>query len=75
MKQGIIKGFAIAAFAVAMSISGSAAAAPPNIACTATLAGKTVYVVSGSYRYYYICRPPTWVFVKACPINGGPCFF
>ena len=75
MKQGIIKGFAIAASVAAMSASGSAAAAAPNIACTATLAGKTVYVQSGSYRYYYICRPPTWIFVKACPINGGPCMY
>ena len=57
MKQGIIKGLAIAAFAVAMSISGNAAAAGPNIACTASLSGKTVYVQSGGYRYYYICRP------------------
>lgn len=75
MKQGIIKGLAIAAFAVAMSISGHAAAAGPNIACTSSLAGKTVYIVSGSYRYYYYCSPPNWIFVKACPINGGPCIF
>ncbi|MBP6750916.1 MAG: hypothetical protein KA144_14880 [Xanthomonadaceae bacterium] len=75
MKQGIIKGVAIAAFAVAMSISGSASAAGPNIVCSTSLAGKTVHIVSGNYRYYYICRPPTWIFVKACPINGGPCFF
>lgn len=75
MKQGIIKGLAIAAFAVAMSISGNAAAAGPNIACTSSLAGKTVYIVSGSYRYYYYCSPPNWIFVKACPINGGSCIF
>lgn len=75
MKQGIIKGVAIAFLVAGMSMSGTASAAPPNIACTGSLSGKTVYVQSGGYRYYYICRPPNWIFVKACPINGGPCFF
>jgi hypothetical protein len=59
MKQGIMKGIAVAVFALAMSISGTASASTPNIACTATLAGKTAYVQSGGWRYYYICRPPT----------------
>ncbi len=75
MKHGIMKGVAIALFAAAMSISGTASAAGPNIACTGSLAGKTVYVVSGSYRYYYFCSPPNWIFVKACPIGGGSCIF
>ena len=73
MKQGLMKGIAIAVFVAAMSVSSTASAAGPNIVCSTSLAGKTVYIQSGGWRYYYICRPPTWVFVKACPIGGGPC--
>jgi hypothetical protein len=77
MKQGITKGItrgvAVALFAAAMSIAGTASAAGPNIACTPSLNGTVVYVVSGAYRYYYQCRTPTWVFLRACPIAGGPC--
>lgn len=73
MKQGLMKGIAIAVFVAAMSVSSTASAAGPNIACTSSLAGKTVYILSNGWRYYYICRPPTWIFVRACPVGGGSC--
>lgn len=73
MKQGIMKGIAIAVFVAAMSISSAASAAGPNIVCAGSLTGKTVYILSGGYRHYYICRPPVWVYVRSCPVNGGPC--
>jgi hypothetical protein len=72
MKHGFMKGIAIAVFVAAMSVSSTASAAP-NIACTASLAGKTVYILGGGYRHYYICRPPTWIYLRSCPVNGGPC--
>jgi hypothetical protein len=70
MKQGFIKGIAIAVFVAAMSVSSTASAAGPNIACTAALANQTVYIVSGGY---YICKPPTWIYLRSCPIGGGSC--
>jgi hypothetical protein len=73
MKRGIMKGIAIVLFATAMSISGPVSAAGPNIACTSNLAGRTVYIVSNGYRHYYLCRPPTWIYLRSCPVNGGPC--
>ncbi len=73
MKQGIMKGVAIAVFAAAMTISTTASAGGPNIACNSTLSGRTVYIESGGYRHYYICRPPVWVYLRSCPIGGGSC--
>ncbi|NOT87407.1 MAG: hypothetical protein HOP03_04410 [Lysobacter sp.] len=73
MKQGIIKGIAIAVLVAGMSIAGTASASGPNIACTASLSGRTVFILSGGYRHYYICRPPVWVYLRSCPVNGGPC--
>lgn len=73
MKKGMIKGVSIAIFAAAMTMSGAASAGGPNIACNASLSGKTVYILSSGYRHYYICRPPVWVYLRSCPVNGGPC--
>jgi hypothetical protein len=73
MKQGFTKGIAIAVFVAAMSISSVASAAGPNIVCNSSLAGRTVYIQSGNYRHYYLCRPPTWIYLRSCPISGGPC--
>lgn len=75
MKQGITNGLAIALFAAAMSISGSANASTPNIACTASLEGRVVYTQSGGWRYYYQCRTRQWIFLRACPIGGGSCIY
>lgn len=73
MKHGMISKAAIAVFVASMAFVGSASAAAPNIACTSQLAGQTVYTTSGGYRYYYQCRPPAWVFLRACPVGGGHC--
>jgi hypothetical protein len=73
MKQGIMKGIAIAVFVAAMSVSSTASASGPNIVCNSSLAGRTVYIQSGGYRHYYLCRPPTWVYLRSCPIGGGSC--
>jgi hypothetical protein len=73
MKHGIMKGMAIALFVAGMSASTAVSAAGPNIACTSTLKGRTVYIESGGYRHYYLCRPPTWVYLRSCPIGGGSC--
>jgi hypothetical protein len=75
MKQGIMKGVAIVIFAAAMSVSGTASAAVPNIACTTSLEGRVVYTQSGSWRYYYQCRTRQWIFLRACPIGGGSCIY
>ena len=75
MKQGLTKGVAIAVFAAAMSLSSTASAAAPNIACTASLEGRVVYTQSSTYRYYYQCRSRVWVFLRACPIGGGSCIY
>jgi hypothetical protein len=75
MKKKMMNGFAITLFAAAMSISTSANAAGPNIACTAGLNGQVVYTQSGNYRSYYQCVSRKWVYLRTCPINGGPCFF
>jgi hypothetical protein len=75
MKQGMMKGVAIAVFVAAMTLAGSASAAQPNIPCTSSLNGYTTYTTSGGWRYYYRCQTPTWIFVRACPIGGGSCVY
>ena len=75
MKHGMKKGAAIAVFAAMMTLAGSASAAAPNIPCSSSLNGYTTYTTSGSWRYYYQCRTPTWVFLRACPIGGGSCVY
>ena len=73
MKHGLMKGIAIAVLVAGMSVSTTVSAAGPNIACTSTLAGRTVYIQSGGWRHYYLCRPPTWVYLRSCPVGGGSC--
>jgi hypothetical protein len=68
-----MKGIAIAIFSAIMTISGTASAAGPNIACNSSLSGKVVYIQTSTFRHYYVCRPPVWVYLRSCPINGGPC--
>lgn len=75
MKKGMMKGVAIAVFVAAMSVAGAASAAAPNIPCTTSLNGYSTFTTSGGWRYYYQCRTPNWVFLRACPIAGGACAY
>ena len=73
MKHGLMKGIAIAVLVAGMSVCTHASPVGPTIAWHSTLAGRTVYIQSGGWRHYYLCRPPTWVYLRSCPVGGGSC--
>lgn len=57
---------------LAMGLGGTASAQIGGQFCSPN--GASTTIVQNGFRYYYSCRNNKWVFVRGCPIGGGPCF-
>lgn len=73
MNRTMMKKLTAAVFAAGLMIGvgGTASAQVAGQYCSPN--GASTTIVQGNMRYYYSCKSNKWVFVKACPIGGGPC--
>lgn len=74
MNRIMMKTVASAVFAAGLMIGagGTASAQVAGQSCSPN--GASTTIVSGGRRNYYTCVNHKWVFVKSCPIGGGPCY-
>ncbi len=74
MKPTLIKTVTAAVFAagLGLGLGGTASAQVAGAFCSPN--GASTTIVQNGIRYYYSCRNNRWVFVRGCPIGGGPCF-
>jgi hypothetical protein len=74
MNSTMMKKVAAAVFAAGLMIGagGTASAQVAGQSCSPN--GATTTVVQNGRRNYYTCTNYKWVFVKSCPIGGGPCY-
>lgn len=73
MNRTMMKTLTTAVFAAGLMIGvGSTASAQvAGQACSPNGTSKSRVV--GTIRHYFSCRNGKWVFVKMCPVGGGPC--
>lgn len=74
MNSTMTKKLAAAVFAVGLmaGVGGTASAQIAGQQCSPNGASKVV--PENGRRSYYSCVNGKWVFVKSCPIGGGPCY-
>lgn len=74
MNSTMMKQVSAAVFGVGLMIGagGTANAQVAGQFCSPN--GATTTIVQNGRRNYYVCNSNRWVFVKSCPIGGGPCY-